>query len=222
MGWNRAERMLRLLPGIALCGSMTVLLMLTAVMPAAGQENTRQPAVIAAEPAGDAGSAGIGAGTVGIVDVNMIMQRAEAMKKIRAVLNERNADFQDQIAKEELALRQAERDLEQQRNQLSETEFNRRLAEFDQRVVSIQRAVQGQKQQFERAFGDAQQQLRELLFSIISEIAIESGLEIIMLKQNVVFFNTSLDISNQALERLNQATRNIKITFPAASQKSDP
>ena len=47
-----------------------------------------------------------------------IIQRSNAMTIIRAALDEQNAEFQAAISAEELALRQAERDLNAQQTEL--------------------------------------------------------------------------------------------------------
>jgi Skp family chaperone for outer membrane proteins len=151
-------------------------------------------------------------GGIAIVDMKLVLQRSEAMNKIRQALDEQNATFQSQISEEELELREAEKKLNEDRPNLSDDEFNARLAEFEQRVVAIQQSIQRQKDSFDRSIIEAQERLEQELLKIISEIAQERGIAVVLQRQVAVIYDTSLDISDMALAELNERTKNMVIT----------
>jgi len=151
-------------------------------------------------------------GGIAIVDMKQVLQRSEAMIKIREALDEQNAIFQSQISEEELELREAEKKLNEDRPKLSDDEFNARLAEFEQRVVRIQQSIQRQKDSFDRSIIEAQERLEQELLKIISEIAQERGIAVVLQRQVAVIYDTSLDISDLALAELNERTKNMVIT----------
>ncbi len=150
---------------------------------------------------------------IGVVDINGVLGQSTAIIKIRAVIDEENQKFQKTIEAEQNELRTAEEDLNAQRSVLDEQEFNRRMKAFENRVIVLQQKVQRQKQSFDVALKEANDQLRQLLFKIITEIAAEEGYALVMQKQNVVIFETDIDISAEALSRLNERTKDMKITF---------
>ena len=80
----------------------------------------------------------------GIVDMSAVMQQSNAIKVIRQALDEQNALFQEQISEQELELRLAEKKLNEDKD-ISKAEFDRRLADFEDRVISLQRRIQAQK-----------------------------------------------------------------------------
>ena len=147
-----------------------------------------------------------------VVDMKQVLQRSDAMIKIRAALDEQNAIFQSQISEEELELREAEKKLNEDRPNLSQDEFNARLTEFEQRVVRIQQSIQRQKDSFDRSIIEAQDKLEQELLKIISDIAQERGIAVVLQRQVVVIYDTSLDISDMALMELNERTKNMVIT----------
>ena len=149
---------------------------------------------------------------LGVIDMRNIIQRSNAMTIIRAALDEQNAKFQAAISAEELALRQAERDLNAQQSELTEAEFSVLLKEFEERVATIQRSIQNQKNSFDRSIQQAQNQLEQELLKIVSEIAKENSLSVVLQRQNVVIYNNALDITDDALKRLNEKTKNLKLT----------
>ena len=149
---------------------------------------------------------------LGVIDMRNIVQRSNAMVTIRAALDEQNAAFQSAISSEELALRQAERELNEAQSTLSETEFSDQLKDFEERVIAMQRSIQNQKIRFDRSIQQAQSQLEQELLQIVSEIAQERSLSMVLQRQNVVVYNNALDITEDALMRLNERTKNLTLT----------
>lgn len=175
---------------------MTVAMLMLANQAAIAQETTSAPPM-----------------KIGVVDINSVMGQSTAMIKIRAVIDEENQKFQKTIEAEQIELRAAEEDLNNKRSVLDEEEFNRRLKAFENRVIVLQQKVQRQRQGFDVALKEANDQIRQLLLKIISEIATEEGYALVMQKQNVVLFETEIDMSPEALSRLNERTKDMKITF---------
>jgi outer membrane protein len=175
---------------------MTVAMLMLANQAAIAQETTSAPPM-----------------KIGVVDINSVMGQSTAMIKIRAVIDEENQKFQKTIEAEQIELRAAEEDLNNKRSVLDEEEFNRRLKAFENRVIVLQQKVQRQRQGFDVALEEANNQIRQLLLKIISEIATEEGYALVMQKQNVVLFETEIDMSPEALSRLNERTKDMKITF---------
>lgn len=148
----------------------------------------------------------------GVVDMRSIIQQSNAMSTIRSALDEQNAAFQAAISEEELQLRQAERALNSAQSTLSEEEFSTQLRAFEERVIAIQRSIQSQKISFDRSIQQAQTQLEQELLKIVSEIAQERSLSLVIQRQNVVIYNNTIDITDESLARLNERTKNITLT----------
>ena len=83
--------------------------------------------------------------------MSAVMQQSNAIKVIRQALDEQNALFQEQISEQELELRLAEKKLNEDKDTISKAEFDRRLADFEDRVISLQRRIQAQKSSFDRS-----------------------------------------------------------------------
>ena len=149
---------------------------------------------------------------IGVVDMGVI-QRSEAIARVRQAIDEQSALFDQEIAKEEVALKEAEAQLNADKDLITEEEFNTRLAEFEERVVGLQREIQLQRSSFDRAYADAQNRLEEEMLLIISELAADRGFALVIQKKDAVIFDTTLDITAEALSRLNARTSNLTITL---------
>lgn len=150
---------------------------------------------------------------IGIVDMKSILQRSNAIASIRKAIDEQNSIFQSDISNEEVALRNAEKQLNEDKGKISKEEFNSRLEVFEERVIRLQRSIQAQKNSFDRSYAEAQERLENELLLIISEIAKEKGFAVVIQRKNAVIYDAALDISEEALSKLNERTRNLKITL---------
>ena len=149
---------------------------------------------------------------IGVVDMGVI-QRSDAIAQVRQAIDEQSTLFDQEIAKEEVALKEAEAQLNADKDLITEEEFNTRLAEFEERVVGLQRQIQLQRSSFDSAYAGAQNRLEEEMLLIISELAAEKGFALVIQRRDAVIFDTSLDITDEALSRLNERTRNLKVTL---------
>jgi len=150
---------------------------------------------------------------IGVIDMNEVLQKSEAIAKVRAALDEKNEEFQSSIAEEELRLRKEERALSAERDQMSEDEFNQRFAQFELDVVAIQQSIQLQQSRFDRSIQQANATLEQELIKIVSEIAKERQLSMVIQRKNVVIYDSSTDMTGEALQRLNERTKNLTVTL---------
>ena len=150
---------------------------------------------------------------IAVVDVNGILEQSEATRKIRAIIDEENQKFLASTEEEQIALRTQEQELDSQKEILDEAEFNRRLKQFQDRVSLLQQKIQRQRREFDLSLQQANEQIRKLLFQIITDIATENGYTLVIQKQNVVLYDSSIDISKEALDRLNDRTKDMTVTF---------
>ena len=151
--------------------------------------------------------------SIAIIDINGVLEQSTAIKKIRAIIDEENKKFLASTDEETQSLRSEELELEAQRDILSETEFNLRLKQFQDRVAVLQQKLQLQRREFDASLQQANEQLRKLLYQIIAEITKENGYTLVIQKQNIVLYDLSIDISDEALLRLNERTKDMTVTF---------
>ena len=198
-------------PVMARIYAIALVVVLSATFPAAAQTGGGNAEEQAGAPA--AGGAAPPANPIGVVDMAAILQRSSAIAQIREAIDNQNTLFEEEISKEEVAIKEAERQLNEDRDVITEQEFNERLAEFEKRVVDLQRQIQLQRSGFDRAYADAQNRLEEQMLLIISELARERGFALVVQKKNAVIYDSTLDITEEALARLNDRTKNLKITL---------
>lgn len=150
---------------------------------------------------------------IGVIDMSQVLQQSEAIAKVRDILGQKNQEFQASITEEELRLRKEERILSAARDDLSEEAFAGRYGQFEKDVVALQQSIQSQQNRFDRSMQQANAKLEQELLQIVQEIAKERQLSMVIQRNNVVIYDSSTDMTQVALERLNERTKNLTITL---------
>lgn len=181
------------------------------LLPAAASPAAAQATAATAEMSGTGADA---ATMIAVVDVQGTLRNSDAAREIQSRINERRQAYQRQVTEEEKALRTSEQDLQQQRATLAPEDYQQRLRAFRNRVTGVQKSVQERRRALDQAFTMAMNQVRDELVAVIAEIANERGAQVVLFKEHIVIAEKSLDISDEALRRLNERLPSVPVELP--------
>ncbi|MFN3461829.1 MAG: OmpH family outer membrane protein [Oceanibaculum sp.] len=172
---------------------------------------TLPPQVAAAEP--------LPQSRIAFIDVQGVLRASEAARTVRDQIEAQRARYQEEISKQERELRTLEQDLVQQRSVLAPEAFQQRRQQFEQRVAEIQRAVQARKRQLDEGYAQSMEQVRVALVEIVADIAKERQATAVLSKSAIVLAEKNIDISEDALNRLNQRLTSVTVKLPPIQQQ---
>jgi Skp family chaperone for outer membrane proteins len=130
---------------------------------------------------------------------------------VRALLDEKREEFQNDFATREASLLQIEKDLQSKRTLLSEEAYRAEVAQFQNEVASIQKEIQFKRQAIDKAFQEAQDEIRALAAEIVAEIAGSQKLDVVINKSSALVFRQDLDITEAVITQLNERTKNARL-----------
>ena len=148
---------------------------------------------------------------IGLIDIEGVLRASSGAARVRQLLDEQRIAFQQEFAEREAALQQTERDLVAKRSDLSEAEFAEQLAAFEAEVTQIQKEIQYRREAIDIAFQEAQAKLRDLALQIVTELAQEKRLDVVLVRETALIFRPSLNLSAEVLRRLDERTKNARI-----------
>ena len=148
---------------------------------------------------------------IGLADLNGILRAADANVKVRELLDTQRQKFQDEFSLVESELQQTERDLMSKRELLSKGEYDKQIKAFQARVTQLQQDIQRKRQAIDNAYQKAQSDIRAEALSIITEIAQDMNLDLVLNRDASLIFLPHLNISDEVLTRLNERTKNARI-----------
>ena len=167
------------------------------------------------------GSADMSVDRIGLIDLDGVLRASEGAARVRNLLDEQRRGFQREFAAREAALQDTERNLVAQRDQIDEAEFARQLAEFEASVTQIQKEIQYRREAIDIAFQEAQSKLRNLAMQIVTELAQERKLDLVLVRESALIFLPSLNLSDEVLRRLDERTKNARIEVTVSPVGTD-
>ena len=157
---------------------------------------------------------------IGLADLNGVLRAADANVKVRELLEVQRQKFQSEFSKVEAELQQTERDLMSKRELLSAEEYDKQIKAFQARVTLLQQDIQKKRQSIDNAYQKAQSDIRAEAVSVITEIASELRLDLVLKRDSSLIFLPHLNISDEVLKRLNERTKNARIEIEVQEPQS--
>jgi Skp family chaperone for outer membrane proteins len=149
-----------------------------------------------------------------VLDVQKILRSAKAVKSIRDQITAYGTAFEKEIEKEREKLRKGNQELARQRTILAPEAFAEKRREFEQQVVEVQRMVQKRQRDLDKSRTVAMAKVNKSYIDIVTKLANERELFMIIRKGQTAFANPSLDVTKEVLDLLNKKQPTVKVEKP--------
>ena len=146
-----------------------------------------------------------------VVNMDKVLRDAKATERVRELLDDKREEFQNDFATREASLLQIEKDLQSKRTILSEEAYRAEVNQFQNEVASIQQEIQFKRQALDKAFQEAQDEIKSLAAEIVAEIAGQQKLDVVLNKSAALVFRQDLDITEYVIIKLNERTKNARL-----------
>lgn len=151
---------------------------------------------------------------IAIIDIEAIEREALAMKDIQSQLRSLRGELQKWIQDEQQQISEAREGLARQRALLAPEVFAEERREFEQRVVASQEQFQRRQRDIDRAVNQAVLKVRNALDGVVTDIAQDFQLTLIINKSATVMVATPLDATGEALKRLDERLDSVAVADP--------
>lgn len=148
---------------------------------------------------------------IGVLDTQKVLRDSIAMRSLSQQIEERRNSFQEELRKQEDALRAADQELARQRSILAPEAFAEKRSQLEQQVSSLQRQVQTRRTELDRVYGEAVKQVQGALVSIAQKIASERQLDLVLPKTAVVLVRNDMEITDEVIKRLNETLTEVTV-----------
>ena len=148
-----------------------------------------------------------------VLDVQRVLQDSLAAQSIQKQIDGQRLKFENQIEAEENTLRQAEENLTQSRAKMAGDVYADREQELRQKFLTVERDVQARRKALDVAYTEAINTVRENLLILAQDIAHQHGANIVLVKQQVLWADKALDITDEVLSGLNKKMKDVPVTI---------
>lgn len=139
-----------------------------------------------------------------VIDVQRILQESLAARSVQKQLESQRAKFQSEISSKEKALNDADNELKELRNTNKDAEtLPEREQQLRQKFMAMERDVQSKRHALDEAFTNSMGVVRNTLLAVVADLAKSRGIQAVLLKQQALWYDPSLDITDSVLTKLN-------------------
>ncbi|MCL2469446.1 MAG: OmpH family outer membrane protein [Alphaproteobacteria bacterium] len=165
-----------------------------------------------------------GQGTVmAIVDVQKVLEKSTAAVGAQKILDAHRLRFQKEVSSEEKELREAEQALQKLRETGQMEAFVEAEAALQNRFLTIERHVQSRRKALDQAYTDSMAMVREGLVDSVQTIAKQAGINLVLVKQQVIWNDQVVDITDEVLSLLNKKRPQVEVKIePQEDLWQDP
>lgn len=150
---------------------------------------------------------------IAVVDVEKILSESQAGKSLQSQLNTRRESFQKEFATREDTLMASQKNLMQQKGNLTAEEFSTKRTAFEKELFETRSLFQKRRNSLDKGLGTALSQLRQNIIQVTAEVANEAKYQIVLTRDSVVIIEKEMDITDSVLLRLNAKVSNIPLTI---------
>lgn len=153
------------------------------------------------------------ASDVAVLDIEKIGKESKAVLDIQAKVVKKQEEFRKEITKKQTSLQSDQKKLEAKKNILSKEAFEKEQREFEKKIDSLNELVEKRQNTLKKAQEDSTTKVNDKMKEIITEIAKEKQLSLIIPASQTVFSADNLDISNEVIEKLNKKITKVDVKF---------
>jgi Skp family chaperone for outer membrane proteins len=149
-----------------------------------------------------------------IVDMAEILQQAKAAQEVHATLNKQYAAYSKEVAQQEDELQKGGTELERQRTVMAPDAYNIRARDLQQRYDELGKSVQAKRLALQQSLNEAMDKVKNAALEVVADIVKERKANLVLEKQAVVYEPEGMDVTADAIKRLDQKLPSVPINLP--------
>ena len=151
---------------------------------------------------------------IAVLDLQRVLRDAVSVKDVNKQLATFREKFEATIKAERTALKEADQELGRQRQILSPEAFADERRKFEQKVRAAQLRADQRIRELEKVRNDAMLAVQRSLNGVVAGLAREKGFAMVIRSSQTVVVDSTLDLTNEVLARLDKELPTVKVAEP--------
>ena len=153
------------------------------------------------------------ASDIGVLDLEQIIKDSKAMRDIQTKVNKKQDDYQKEITKKQNDLEAEQKVIEGKKNVLSKEGFEKEIQKFEKKVDELKNYVDRKQNSLKKASIESMSKVNEIVKEIVDDIAKDRGFKIIVSASQTIYFNDTLDVTEEVLTKLDKKITKVDVKF---------
>ena len=154
---------------------------------------------------------------IGVIGVPEVMRASTAAQQIDRVIGERRERLGADAQKEQIAWRDLNQSLANQRNTISPEQIRARERELQERITSAQRQFRDRNRVIQEAAQAGLNQIQSALIAIIRQVSESRGMNLVLQRAQVALNVNEFDITEQVTAQLNRLLPTVNLPADGVS-----
>lgn len=151
--------------------------------------------------------------TLGVVNLDKIRGESKVMKSVRSQLQTKQKAFQGEFETKGKALQAEQQALMKQKDAGDKAAFEKKVKEFQQKANSEEQEVRTRRAGLDKAYAGAISDIQKTMQEIVTQIATEKKLTLVIPSSTVLYGDPSLDVTDEVLKRLDAKLPSYTVKF---------
>ena len=148
-----------------------------------------------------------------VVDVESVYEHSLAIKHIKKSINEISAQIQRELTAREIELKSIESSLVNERDKLTEEQYNKRGSDFNNKVSQAQKEMQSKKAALETAHSEAIEKVNKAIIDVIADLSKKHGYNIVLPSSQIMFVENNKNITLEVITNLNERLSIVEVKY---------
>lgn len=141
---------------------------------------------------------------IAVINIQSIIDNAIAMQFVKGSIDDLKVQINDEVSKSEQELKTVESHLLANKSKMSEDAFSKELQLFNKNISSAQQKINNKKLNLDRMYAKAMELMHSEIMKIVSEIALQRNIDLVLPVSHALYYKNSLDITQEISDRLNK------------------
>lgn len=148
---------------------------------------------------------------IAVIDMQKILNESVAYQGVVEQFENIRRKHRNKMTKLEDEIRDSENNLFKQKNIISKESYAEKVQELSKRINEIKAQKNNDVKRFEVSFEKATNKIQKALIDVLSSIASNMNLDLVMAKSQVLLVGNNIDLTDIAVKELNKVLPKVKL-----------
>ena len=148
---------------------------------------------------------------IAVIDMQKILNESVAYQGVVEQFENIRRKHRNKMTKLEDEIRDSENNLFKQKNIISKESYAEKVQELSKRINEIKAQKNNDIKRFEVSFEKATNKIQKALIDVLSSIASNKNLDLVMAKSQVLLVGNNIDLTDIAVKELNKVLPKVKL-----------
>ena len=148
---------------------------------------------------------------IAVIDMQKILNESVAYQGVVEQFENIRRKHRNKMTKLEDEIRDSENNLFKQKNIISKESYAEKVQELSKRINEIKAQKNNDVKKFEVSFEKATNKIQKALIDVLSSIASNMNLDLVMAKSQVLLVGNNIDLTDIAVKELNKVLPKVKL-----------